>query len=192
MGIVLEKALSMKSKLKVMANKATYRNPLEGHDSDDLLQGLFTKIIEKEDSYNNEKSSPVTWIYTVFRNYISNQTRRQGITPLRYYSGIIKESQHGGEELDGATSPYLNAEDLKYPDRIEGIDRKDSLRYATKNLLSWLKDEDYEGYKVLNAMLRHKANRYDASIEADISIREINCIITRIRSYDLTKRLKEL
>ena len=84
------------------------------------------------------------------------------------------------------------AEDLKYPDRIEGIDRKDSLRYATKNLLSWLKDEDYEGYKVLNAMLRHKANRYDASIEADISIREINCIITRIRSYDLTKRLKEL
>lgn len=187
MGIVLDKALSMKSKLKVMAGKATYRNPLEGHDSDDLLQGLFAKIIEKEDSYNSEKSSPVTWIYTVFRNYISNKTRRQGITPLRYYSGT--SSDELSEEI---VSPYLQAEDLKYQDRLEGIDRKDSLRYATMSLLSWLREEDYEGYLVLNAMLRHKANRYDASIEADISIREINCIITRIRSYDLTKRLKEL
>ena len=182
MGIVLEEAVVMRDKLYVMARKATYRTPL-----DDLVQGFYAKVLEKEGSYNSEKSSVRTWLYTVFQNYIRNLIRRQSITPVRYYSCTFDDP-----ELQDSGNPFLDAPDEEFQDRIDGIEKRIALRQATFNLLSWLKEHDYEGWKVLNSLLRKNVNHYEASIEANTSVSEINSIITRIRKYDITQRLIEL
>ena len=48
------------------------------HDVEDLVSAVFMKIVQKLDSYDPEKASVSTWVYTITRNTVTDffRTRR--------------------------------------------------------------------------------------------------------------------
>lgn len=188
MGAVVNEAVAMMDKIGTMARKATMKNPVEGHDADDIVQSFLLKVVEKEDLYCPDKASMRTWLYTIAQNHIRSLFKKQArVTQVHFYD--FSPERFSNENLDNLLSDVVDGD---YQLRLEAIERKLTLVQATYNLLDWLKENDYRAWQILTAMLRRKANRYHASLEADATIREINGIITRIRDHELGKRLIEL
>ena len=48
------------------------------HDVEDLVSAVFMKVVQKLDSYDPEKASVSTWVYTITRNTVTDffRTRR--------------------------------------------------------------------------------------------------------------------
>lgn len=45
------------------------------HDAEELASSVFLKIVQKLDSYNPEKSSVSTWVYTITRSTVTDHFR---------------------------------------------------------------------------------------------------------------------
>ena len=45
------------------------------HDVEDLVSAVFTKIVQKLDSYDSAKASVSTWVYTITRNTVTDHFR---------------------------------------------------------------------------------------------------------------------
>lgn len=52
------------------------------HDADDLVSAVFMKVVQKLDSYDPDKASISTWVYTITRNTVTDyfRTRRSMVT----------------------------------------------------------------------------------------------------------------
>ena len=45
------------------------------HDVEDLVSAVFMKIVQKLDSYDPDKASVATWVYTITRNTVIDHYR---------------------------------------------------------------------------------------------------------------------
>lgn len=168
MEMIIEEALRLTPKLRTIAWKATMRNPLHGYDTEDLMQGFYLRIIEKGSKFDHSMGVKITtWLYHVFNNYVRDLMRKQRNCPIRFYKDIKKFKRRYRQK---------NKESME-------------VRTATYDLLNWLKEKDQEGWLIITLLLRHGGCKYHASLDANLEIREINRIITRVRNYEETKEL---
>ena len=42
------------------------------HDAEDLVSAVFAKVVQKLDSYDPQKASLSTWVYTITRNTVTD------------------------------------------------------------------------------------------------------------------------
>lgn len=56
------------------------------HDVEDLVSAVFMKIVQKLDSYDPDKASVATWVYTITRNTVIDHYRtRRTLVALEDY-----------------------------------------------------------------------------------------------------------
>ena len=47
------------------------------HDAEELVSAVFLKVVQKLDSYDPDKASVSTWVYTITRNTVTDHFRTQ-------------------------------------------------------------------------------------------------------------------
>lgn len=50
---------------------------MNSHDAEDIVSDVFLKVYQSFDTFDGEKSSVSTWIYTITRNTVTDYYRRQ-------------------------------------------------------------------------------------------------------------------
>ena len=54
------------------------------HDIEDLTSDVFVKVYEKLEKFDGEKASVSTWVYTITRNTVIEQTKLVKNCPKRW------------------------------------------------------------------------------------------------------------
>lgn len=84
--------------------------------AEDLCSDIFLKIYEKYDSFNSEKASLSTWIYTVARNYLTDYYRSR-----RVFEEVPEDIEaEGSIEDDICNEETLN----ELADALEKLDER--------------------------------------------------------------------
>ena len=117
------------------------------HDVEDLVSAVFMKIVQKLDSYDPEKASVSTWVYTVTRNTVTDhfRTRRTLVALEDYMADEAPEELNDGV-LDSLADALLA---LKEKERSLIV-----LHYYTGHTLKEV--AEMMGMSYINAKVIHK------------------------------------
>ena len=117
------------------------------HDVEDLVSAVFMKIVQKMDSYDPEKASVSTWVYTVTRNTVTDhfRTRRTLVALEDYMADEAPEELNDGV-LDSLADALLA---LKEKERSLIV-----LHYYTGHTLKEV--AEMMGMSYINAKVVHK------------------------------------
>ena len=79
------------------------------HTAEDLVSAVFLKIVQKLDSYDPEKASMSTWVYTITRNTVTDyfRTRRTTVTLEDYMLDEQPSPELTDNMLDGLADALL-------------------------------------------------------------------------------------
>ena len=78
------------------------------HDVEDLVSAVFMKIVQKLDSYDPEKASVSTWVYTVTRNTVTDYFRtRRTLVALEDYMADEAPAELTDDVLDSLADALL-------------------------------------------------------------------------------------
>lgn len=128
--------------------RAYVRGKVQGpHDVEDLVSAVFTKIVQKLDSYDPEKASVSTWVYTITRNTVTDHFRtRLTLMALEDYMADEAPEELNDGVLDSLADALLA---LKEKERSLSV-----LHYYTGHTL---KDTaEMMGMSYINAKVIHK------------------------------------
>ena len=117
------------------------------HDVEDLVSAVFMKIVQKLDSYDPEKASVSTWVYTITRNTVTDhfRTRRTLVALEDYMADEAPEELNDGV-LDSLADALLA---LKEKERSLIV-----LHYYTGHTLKEV--AEMMGMSYINAKVIHK------------------------------------
>ena len=117
------------------------------HDVEDLVSAVFMKIVQKLDSYDPEKASVSTWVYTITRNTVTDhfRTRRTLVALEDYMADEAPEELNDGV-LDSLADALLA---LKEKERSLIV-----LHYYTGHTLKEV--AEMMGMSYINAKVVHK------------------------------------
>ena len=117
------------------------------HDVEDLVSAVFMKIVQKLDSYDPEKASVSTWVYTITRNTVTDhfRTRRDMVEFEDYMADEAPEELNDGV-LDSLADALLA---LKEKERSLIV-----LHYYTGHTLKEV--AEMMGMSYINAKVVHK------------------------------------
>ena len=129
------------------------------HDAEDLVSTVFLKAYQKLDSYDANKASLPTWIYTISHNAVVDyyRTRRQTVQ----FADYMEAEDFAAEEPDEALERLADAlEQLKEKERDLVI-----LHYYKEYTLK--KVAEMIGMSYINAKVIHKKalNRLRENLE---------------------------
>jgi len=79
------------------------------HDAEDLVSAVFAKVVQKLDSYDPQKASLSTWVYTITRNTVTDyyRTRRTAAALEDWMTGEEPSPEVSDEALDGLADALL-------------------------------------------------------------------------------------
>lgn len=78
------------------------------HDVEDLVSAVFMKIVQKLDSYDPEKASVSTWVYTITRNTVTDHFRtRRTLVALEDYMVDEQPEELSDDALDSLAEALL-------------------------------------------------------------------------------------
>jgi RNA polymerase sigma factor (sigma-70 family) len=88
-------------RVEICVNKLTSesRFPRFRDSREDIVQEVMTRIVRRVDTFEGSRSKGSTWVYSVTRNYLIDQTRKTNKDPMAKHQrqrGMIDET---GEEL---------------------------------------------------------------------------------------------
>ena len=117
------------------------------HDVEDLVSAVFMKVVQKLDSYDPEKASVSTWVYTITRNTVTDhfRTRRTLVALEDYMADEAPEELNDGV-LDSLADALLA---LKEKERSLIV-----LHYYTGHTLKEV--AEMMGMSYINAKVVHK------------------------------------
>ena len=118
------------------------------HDVEDLVSAVFMKIVQKLDSYDPEKASVSTWVYTVTRNSVTDhfRTRRTLMALEDYMADETYASAMTDDALESLADALLT---LKEKERDLIV-----LHYYTGHTLKTV--AEMMGMSYINAKVIHK------------------------------------
>ena len=117
------------------------------HDVEDLVSAVFMKIVQKLDSYDPEKASVSTWVYTVTRNTVTDYFRtRRTLVALEDYMADEAPAELNDGVLDSLADALLA---LKEKERSLIV-----LHYYTGHTLKEV--AEMMGMSHINAKVIHK------------------------------------
>ena len=98
------------------------------HDVEDLVSAVFMKIVQKLDSYDPDKASVATWVYTITRNTVIDHYRtRRTLVALEDYMVDEAPAELTDDVLDSGLIPVLRTT-KKVDYRVTRRTRVQSLR----------------------------------------------------------------
>ncbi len=79
------------------------------HDAEELVSAVFLKIVQKMDSYDPERASVSTWVYTITRNTVTDhfRTRRPMAAWEDYMAGEEPDAELNDDALDALADALL-------------------------------------------------------------------------------------
>ena len=78
------------------------------HDVEDLVSAVFMKIVQKLDSYDPDKASVSTWVYTITRNTVTDHFRtRRTLVALEDYMMDEQPEEFTDDTLDSLADALL-------------------------------------------------------------------------------------
>ena len=117
------------------------------HDVEDLVSAVFTKIVQKLDSYDSAKASVSTWVYTITRNTVTDHFRtRRTLVALEETMVDEQPAELTDDALDSLADALL---DLKEKARDLIV-----LHYYTGHTLKEV--AEMMGMSYINAKVIHK------------------------------------
>ena len=118
------------------------------HDVEDLVSAVFMKIVQKLDSYDPEKASVSTWVYTITRNTVTDhfRTRRTLMALEDYMADETYASAMTDDALESLADALLT---LKEKERDLIV-----LHYYTGHTLKTV--AEMMGMSYINAKVIHK------------------------------------
>ena len=117
------------------------------HDVEDLVSAVFMKIVQKLDSYDPEKASVSTWVYTITRNTVTDYFRtRCTLVALEDYMADEAPEELNDGVLDSLADALLA---LKEKERSLIV-----LHYYTGHTLKEV--AEMMGMSYINAKVVHK------------------------------------
>ena len=117
------------------------------HDVEDLVSAVFMKIVQKLDSYDPEKASVSTWVYTITRNTVTDHFRtRRTLMALEDYMADEAPEELNDGVLDSLADALLA---LKEKERSLIV-----LHYYTGHTLKEV--AEMMGMSYINAKVVHK------------------------------------
>ena len=118
------------------------------HDVEDLVSAVFMKIVQKLDSYDPEKASVSTWVYTITRNTVTDhfRTRRDMVGFEDYMADETYSSAMTDDALESLADALLT---LKEKERDLIV-----LHYYTGHTLKTV--AEMMGMSYINAKVIHK------------------------------------
>ena len=118
------------------------------HDVEDLVSAVFMKIVQKLDSYDPEKASVSTWVYTITRNTVTDffRTRRDMVGFEDYMADETYSSAMTDDTLELLADALLT---LKEKERDLIV-----LHYYTGHTLKTV--AEMMGMSYINAKVVHK------------------------------------
>ena len=117
------------------------------HDVEDLVSAVFMKIVQKLDSYDPEKASVSTWVYTITRNTVTDHFRtRRTLMALEDYMADEAPEELNDGVLDSLADALLA---LKEKERSLIV-----LHYYTGHTLKEV--AEMMGMSYINAKVIHK------------------------------------
>ena len=117
------------------------------HDVEDLVSAVFMKIVQKLDSYDPEKASVSTWVYTITRNTVTDHFRtRRTLMALEDYMADEAPAELTDDVLDSLADALLA---LKEKERSLIV-----LHYYTGHTLKEV--AEMMGMSYINAKVVHK------------------------------------
>ena len=124
--------------------RGTIQDP---HDVEDLVSAVFMKIVQKLDSYDSEKASVSTWVYTITRNTVTDYFRtRRTLMTLEDYMADEAPAELTDDALDSLADALLA---LKEKERSLIV-----LHYYTGHTLKEV--AEMMGMSYINAKVVHK------------------------------------
>ena len=117
------------------------------HDAEDLVSAVFMKIVQKLDSYDPEKASVSTWVYTITRNTVTDHFRtRRTLVALEDYMVDEQPTELSDDALDSLADALMALKE-KARDLIV-------LHYYTGHTLK--ETAEMMGMSYINAKVIHK------------------------------------
>ena len=118
------------------------------HDVEDLVSAVFMKVVQKLDSYDSEKASVSTWVYTITRNTVTDfyRTRRDMVGFEDYMADETYASAMTDDALESLADALLT---LKEKERDLIV-----LHYYTGHTLKTV--AEMMGMSYINAKVVHK------------------------------------
>ena len=118
------------------------------HDVEDLVSAVFMKVVQKLDSYDPEKASVSTWVYTITRNTVTDhfRTRRDMVEFEDYMADETYSSAMTDDALESLADALLT---LKEKERDLIV-----LHYYTGHTLKTV--AEMMGMSYINAKVVHK------------------------------------
>ena len=118
------------------------------HDVEDLVSAVFMKVVQKLDSYDPEKASVSTWVYTITRNTVTDhfRTRRDMVEFEDYMADETYSSAMTDDALESRADALLT---LKEKERDLIV-----LHYYTGHTLKTV--AEMMGMSYINAKVVHK------------------------------------
>ena len=115
------------------------------HDVEDLVSAVFMKIVQKLDSYDPDKASVSTWVYTITRNTVTDYFRtRRSMVAFEDY--MVDETELKDDALDSLADALMS---LKEKERDLIV-----LHYYTGHTLKTV--AEMMGMSYINAKVVHK------------------------------------
>lgn len=88
------------------------------HDAEDLLAGVFLKVYQNLDSYDSDKASLSTWIYTIAHNEVCNFFRAKSKFG---FVADIDNTSHISDDSESSIEILLKEEQLE--DLAKALDK---------------------------------------------------------------------
>ena len=80
----------------------------EPHDVEDLVSAVFMKLVQKLDSYDPDKASVATWVYTITRNTVIDHYRtRRTLVAMEDYMVDEASAELTDDVLDSLADALL-------------------------------------------------------------------------------------
>ena len=115
------------------------------HDAEDLVSAVFTKVVQRLDSYDPAKASVSTWVYTITRNTVTDYFRtRRSMVALEEY--MVDETELTDDALDSLADALMS---LKEKERDLIV-----LHYYSGHTLKTV--AEMMGMSYINAKVLHK------------------------------------
>lgn len=79
------------------------------HDAEELVSAVFLKVVQKLDTFDPQKASPSTWIYTITRNTVTDyfRTRRTMVEFEDWMAGEVPSPELTDDALDALADALL-------------------------------------------------------------------------------------
>ncbi len=140
--------------IKAYAYKATELSKAEAI-AEELAQETMIKVWKKADTFNSEKASASTWIFTVARN-----TR---IDLLRKYN---KQWEKASEEFD---ENFLNADDI-WDDKVDNIEKNIEASHTRKIIKASVNELPIEQLTVIRSIFMEGLSHSEAAAALNLPL----------------------